>query len=109
MLMSPVKFTSISLDEGGSQVKEGFLSLESIEIWIVYACHSEGECAGQKSRVHLNIRKVFLMFCALSVSLHFANGSMLVPCKNKSNQSLSRAPNTTVDLTVKCLLTGSYQ
>jgi hypothetical protein len=25
------------------QVKEGFLSLETIETWIVYVCHSEVE------------------------------------------------------------------
>jgi hypothetical protein len=29
------------------QIKEGFLSLETIEAWIVYVCHSEGECARQ--------------------------------------------------------------
>jgi hypothetical protein len=27
------------------QVKEGFLSLETIETWIVYVCHSEVEWA----------------------------------------------------------------
>ena len=27
------------------QVKEGLLSLETIETWIVYVCHSEGEWA----------------------------------------------------------------
>jgi hypothetical protein len=29
--------------KGRRQVKEGFLSLETIETWIVYVCHSEGE------------------------------------------------------------------
>jgi hypothetical protein len=29
--------------KGRRQVKEGFLSLESIETWIMYVCHSEGE------------------------------------------------------------------
>ena len=52
--MSPVKSTSISVDEGGRQVKEGFLSLEKIETWIVYVCHSEGEQARQNIEVPLN-------------------------------------------------------
>jgi hypothetical protein len=29
--------------KGRRQVKEGFLSLETIETWIVYVCHSEGD------------------------------------------------------------------
>jgi hypothetical protein len=29
--------------KGRRQVKEGFLSLETIETWIVNVCHSEGE------------------------------------------------------------------
>ena len=33
--------------KGRWQVKEGFLSLENIETWIVYVCHSEGEWAIQ--------------------------------------------------------------
>ena len=41
--MSLVKSTSISVDEGVRQIKEGFLSLETIETYIVYVCHSEGE------------------------------------------------------------------
>jgi hypothetical protein len=43
--MSPIKSTSISVDEGRRQVKEGFLSLETIERWNVFVCHSEGEWA----------------------------------------------------------------
>jgi hypothetical protein len=33
--------------KGRRQVKEGFLSLEKIETWIVYVCRSEGEWARQ--------------------------------------------------------------
>jgi hypothetical protein len=35
--------------KGRRQVKEGFLSLETIEVWIVYMCHSvdEGKGNGQ--------------------------------------------------------------
>jgi hypothetical protein len=29
------------------QVKEGFLSLETIKTWIVYVCHLEGKWARQ--------------------------------------------------------------
>jgi hypothetical protein len=29
---------------GRRQFKEGFLSLETVETWIVYVCHSEAEC-----------------------------------------------------------------
>ena len=55
LLMSLVEFTSISLEEGEErQVKEGFLSLETIETWIVYVGHSEGEWARQKIYVSLN-------------------------------------------------------
>jgi hypothetical protein len=36
------------------QVKEGFLSLETNETWIVYVCHSEYECLRQKIEVPLN-------------------------------------------------------
>jgi hypothetical protein len=32
----------------GGEVKEGFLSLETIETLIVYICHSEGEWARHK-------------------------------------------------------------
>ena len=39
---------------GRRQVKEGFLSLETIETWIVYVCHSEGEQARQNIYVPLN-------------------------------------------------------
>ena len=46
-MISPVKSTSISVDEDRRHVKEGFLSLETIETWIVYLCHSEGEWARQ--------------------------------------------------------------
>ncbi|KAK6305474.1 hypothetical protein J4Q44_G00242540 [Coregonus suidteri] len=66
--------------KGRRQVKEGFLSLET---WIVYVCHSDGERARQNVSVFergmvvgarrtslcLNIRKVFLMFGILS--LHY--------------------------------------
>jgi hypothetical protein len=48
LLMSLIKSTSISVYEGGRQVKEGFLSLETIETYIVYVCLSEGEWARQK-------------------------------------------------------------
>jgi hypothetical protein len=34
--------------KGRRQVKECILSLETIETWIVYVCHSEGEWARQK-------------------------------------------------------------
>jgi hypothetical protein len=34
--------------KGRRQVKEGFLSLEKIETWIAYVCHSKGEWARQK-------------------------------------------------------------
>jgi hypothetical protein len=50
--MSPVKSNVISIDEGVET--EIFLSLETIEIWIVYVCHSEGEWARQKFEVFLN-------------------------------------------------------
>ena len=33
--------------KGRRQVKEGFLSLEAIETWIVHVCHSEVELARQ--------------------------------------------------------------
>jgi hypothetical protein len=39
---------------GRRQVKEGFLSLDTIETWIVYVCHSEGERARQNIEVPLN-------------------------------------------------------
>ena len=48
-MMLPVKSTSISIDEGRRQVEEGFLSLE---IWIVYVCHSEGEWASKRCTEH---------------------------------------------------------
>jgi hypothetical protein len=41
--MSLVKFTSIRVDEGRRPVKEGLLSLETNETWIVSEYHSEGE------------------------------------------------------------------
>jgi hypothetical protein len=34
--------------KGRRRVKEGFLSLETIETWIVYVCYSEGEWERQK-------------------------------------------------------------
>ena len=40
--------------KGRRQVKEGFLSLETIETWIVYVCFSEGEWARQTFSVPLN-------------------------------------------------------
>jgi hypothetical protein len=33
--------------KGRRWIKEGFSSLETIEPWIVYVCHSEGEWARQ--------------------------------------------------------------
>jgi hypothetical protein len=33
--------------KGKRQVEEGFLSLETIETWTVYVCHSVGEWARQ--------------------------------------------------------------
>jgi hypothetical protein len=33
--------------KGRRQVKDGFLSLETVETWIVYVCRSEGELARQ--------------------------------------------------------------
>jgi hypothetical protein len=48
LLMSPVKSTSTVVDEGeDTRFKEG-LSLDTIETWIVYVCHSEGGWARQK-------------------------------------------------------------
>jgi hypothetical protein len=35
-------------------VKEGFFRLETIETWVVYVCHSEGEWARQNIEVPLN-------------------------------------------------------
>ena len=64
-MMSLVKYTSISVDEG--KETEGFLSLESNETWIVYVCHSEGEWARQK----IYIRKVFLMFGIVRLQLQY--------------------------------------
>jgi hypothetical protein len=40
--------------KGKSQVKEGFLSLQTIKTWIVYVCHSEGEWESQNVDEHLN-------------------------------------------------------
>jgi hypothetical protein len=40
--------------KGRRRVKEGFLSLETIETWIVFVCHSEGEWARHKIEVLLN-------------------------------------------------------
>jgi hypothetical protein len=40
--------------KGRRQVEEGFLSLETIETWIVYVCHSEGEWARENIDVPLN-------------------------------------------------------
>jgi hypothetical protein len=37
--------------KGRRHVKESFLCLETIETWIVYMCHSEGEWAGQNVSV----------------------------------------------------------
>jgi hypothetical protein len=39
---------------GRRQVKEGFLSLETIETWIVYVRHSEGVGSRQNIEVPLN-------------------------------------------------------
>ena len=36
------------------QVKQGFLSFETIETWIVYVCDSEGKWARQNLEVPLN-------------------------------------------------------
>ena len=38
---------------GRRQVKEEFLSRETIETWIVYVCHWEGECARQNIEMSL--------------------------------------------------------
>jgi hypothetical protein len=44
LLMSLVKSTSISLEEGEETCKKKtFLSLKTIETWMVYVCHSEGD------------------------------------------------------------------
>jgi hypothetical protein len=40
--------------KGIRQVKGGFLSLETIETWIVYVCHSEGEWVRLNLKVALN-------------------------------------------------------
>jgi hypothetical protein len=40
--------------KGRRQVKERFLSPETIETWIVKVCHSEAEWARQKIEVPLN-------------------------------------------------------
>jgi hypothetical protein len=40
--------------KGRRQVKEGFLSLEKIETWIVFVCHSEGEWARHEIKVPVN-------------------------------------------------------
>jgi hypothetical protein len=40
--------------KGRRQVKEGCLSIETIETWTVYVCHSDGEWARQKIEVLLN-------------------------------------------------------
>jgi hypothetical protein len=40
--------------KGRRQVKEGFLSLETIETRIVYVCHSEGEWERQNISKPLN-------------------------------------------------------
>jgi hypothetical protein len=47
LLMSPVKSTSLKTVQMKErrQVIEGFLSLVTIERWIVYVCHLEGEWA----------------------------------------------------------------
>uniref|UniRef100_A0A8C8ICP5 TLDc domain-containing protein n=1 Tax=Oncorhynchus tshawytscha TaxID=74940 RepID=A0A8C8ICP5_ONCTS len=51
--------------KGRRQVEEGFLSLETIETWIVYVCHSEGEC-------------IFAYLFAPSVSLSLTRHSILL-------------------------------
>ena len=53
LLMSLVKSTSISVDEG-EETQEGFLCLERFETWIVHVFHSEGEWARQNIEVLLN-------------------------------------------------------
>jgi hypothetical protein len=46
--MSLVKSSGDSVEmKRRTQAKEGFLGLETIETWIVYVCHSEGEWARQ--------------------------------------------------------------
>jgi hypothetical protein len=40
--------------KGRRQVKEGFVTLDTIEKWIMYVCHSEGEQARQTIEVLLN-------------------------------------------------------
>jgi hypothetical protein len=40
--------------KGRRQVKGVFLSIETIETWIVYVCHSEGEWETQHFEVPLN-------------------------------------------------------
>jgi hypothetical protein len=40
--------------KGMRQVKEAFLSLETIETWIVYVYHPEGEWARQNIEMSLN-------------------------------------------------------
>jgi hypothetical protein len=51
---------------GGRQVKEVFLSLETIGTWIVYVCHSEGEWARQKIKIQDGV----VMSCEYIFSLH---------------------------------------
>jgi hypothetical protein len=36
--------------KGKKQVKEGFLSLETNDTWIVYVCHSENEWKDKKCK-----------------------------------------------------------
>jgi hypothetical protein len=45
--MSLVKSTSITVDERTRQAKDECLSLETIEKWMMYVCHLEGEWARQ--------------------------------------------------------------
>jgi hypothetical protein len=40
--------------KGRRQVKEGFLSLETSETWVLFECHSEGEWARQNIYVPLS-------------------------------------------------------
>ena len=51
LLMPLVHSTSISVDEGEKTGKT--MIFKPIETWIVYLCHSEGECTRQKVEVPL--------------------------------------------------------
>ena len=46
--LNPIQSVSM---KGSRQVKDGFLSLETIETWIVYVCHSESVSAFEQGMV----------------------------------------------------------